>query len=477
MHLGHRLGSLAGIVLMAAALTTSCGEEGPVGEGGGPLGDIATQCGLTCATEGVLQGNASISGIRSVDAFFQSVVTFQGEAAALKASVDEVKGKIAASVGLSPGATGAELEAAIRAKLDANVQGGLDINFAPPECAASADVAIEASARCDADIDPGMVQVMCMGTCEVQASATATCDASAQVVCTGTAPALRCSGSCQGECTFAANATCEGKCMGGCMGACTVNANGMCSGTCNGKCDGTCMGDTDSGAGCSGTCMGNCEGSCQIDGSVMCGGSCDAQCTGECMADVGGQCSGSCEGECEYTPPSAMCSAGASVTCKAEVMAGAMCSGKCDGEVQPPSAKAECQASAKAEAEAKVECTPPRLDVNYQFAASVAGNATAEAEFRAWLEGFKANLSVLLSLRAKANAVVNAGASLAGAAEGAVTGALTALQGDANLKTKIGAGCAVTALGDVGTAIDGATANLMGSVDVAASVFAAVGLT
>src|SRR5690606_14692625 len=57
-----------------------CGEDGLTD---GPLGDIAAQCGLTCDAKGILEGNASISGNASVDAFFGAVVDFKGAAEGL----------------------------------------------------------------------------------------------------------------------------------------------------------------------------------------------------------------------------------------------------------------------------------------------------------------------------------------------------------------------------------------------------------
>ncbi|MEX1363270.1 MAG: hypothetical protein AB1Z98_09100, partial [Nannocystaceae bacterium] len=74
------------------------------------------------------------------------------------------------------------------------------------------------------------------------------------------------------------------------------------------------------------------------------------QCSGSCS----GECSGSCEGS--FTPPSA------SAECE------------CD-------ASADCQAQASAQAEANIECSPPSFDLVYEFSASVAGNASAEAAF------------------------------------------------------------------------------------------------
>jgi hypothetical protein len=152
------------------------------------------------------------------------------------------------------------------------------------------------------------------------------------------------------------------------------------------------------------------------------------------------------------------------------------CSGGCEGNVEPPEVSAECQASVEAKAEANVECTPPRLDISYEFA----GGASAEmqAEFRAFLEGFKVHFSAILAIggEARISAVTGAIASLGVAAEGAVKGAVEAsLEGDIDLKGTIGLGCALTELGSVGAALEGASGSLTGSVSAVASLTGAVG--
>jgi len=453
-----------GIYALSAGLITGvsgCGEDSP-------LGNLAEECGLVCASEGIVEGNASISGLRSVDAFFGAVVSFSSVAGELSGEVEAVNNKIAVSVGLEPGAGGAEIAAAIDAKIAANVEGDLTVNIVEPKCSASAEVAIEASAKCDVDVDPGSVEVMCMGSCSVEASASAGCEADVEVVCTGTAPALKCAGSCKGECKFEAAASCEGKCMGSCDAECSVTISG---GTCEGTCEGDCTVDGSTETGVNGECTGECSGSCKKPaGEVECGGSCAGECTGECMADVSGGCSGSCEGECEYTPPSAECSGSASVECKAEVMAGAMCSGKCEGDVQPPSAKAECSASAKAEADLRVSCDPPSVDIKFAFSAELQADVQAQAEFNAWVSGFKGNIGALANLEARASSVLKAGADLTGAAEGAVTGAVEELSGEADLKASIGAVCALEQLPLVAGLITDAAGELEASISTAAEI-------
>jgi len=61
------------LIFIAASslLVASCGDDGGIP---GP-GDL---CGLECGT--LAEGSASISGIASVDAFFSSVISFEGKA-------------------------------------------------------------------------------------------------------------------------------------------------------------------------------------------------------------------------------------------------------------------------------------------------------------------------------------------------------------------------------------------------------------
>jgi hypothetical protein len=61
------------------------------------------------------------------------------------------------------------------------------------------------------------------------------------------------------------------------------------------------------------------------------------------------------------------------------------CSGSCRGSATPPSvavdceASADCKAQAKAQASASVECTPPSLELGFEFS----GEASARAAFLA----------------------------------------------------------------------------------------------
>src|SRR5689334_2197193 len=102
---------LAGIVfaVMGAMSTQACGKDGALPGGGALL----EQCGLVCAEEGIAEGNASISGIPNIDAFFSSVVNFNVKANGISANIEAELAKIRASVGAE---TNADIKASLIAK-------------------------------------------------------------------------------------------------------------------------------------------------------------------------------------------------------------------------------------------------------------------------------------------------------------------------------------------------------------------------
>lgn len=402
---------------------------------------IAEECGLdvNCEAGGFAEGKASISGIASIDAFFGAAIDLDASMRGLSGSLRAELDAIGASVGLEPGATGAELQAAIDAHLEAyiNVDAGLSINYQPAKCEASVEASVAAAAECDVEVEPGMVSAKCEGTCTADASVEGGCSAEAEVVCSGTAPNFECSGTCSGSC------------------AVELTAEASCEGTC--------------------------RGSCSANGSTMDGfeGNCAGMCMGECVSDLsaGGSCEGRCEGNCEYTPPSGECEADAQVSCRAMADASVECSGSCEGSVEPPEVSAECEASVEAKASASVECTPPTLAFEFEWAAGLEGEAgvQARAEFRAWLEGFRLHFGALLAARAKADIVVDAAINLAGAAEGAVKGTVDELTGDANIKAAFGAKCALAELEVAADALAASQASLAGNVSASVEVITAFG--
>ncbi len=336
-----------GISLVAVGLfagVTSTAVQG-CDEGGicGPCGVIA-------------EGSVGISGSARLDGFFGAVGDINAVFVSVNADFEanirglaEVWGfEIAADAAIDASIVD-DLMAHIQGEISASVDGGISINYAPPRCSASLDVAVEAQADCEVqagcDIEamPPEVSVACegecSGSCDAECTGSVACDASAM-------GGISCEGSCEGSCALEVAASCEGTCSG----TCTVNgevqgSEGSFEGECAGECEGTC--EMAAGAECSGTC----QGTCVADASVMldCGGE-PPECRGSCS----GSCSGSCEGTA--TPPSV--------------------AADCD-------ASADCQASASASASANLECSPPSLEIAFEFNAALAADVNAQAAFRA----------------------------------------------------------------------------------------------
>lgn len=415
---------IAGLVLAVAGAfsTQACDAKDS------PVGDLAAQCGLVCAEKGIVDGNASISGLPNIDAFFGSVVNFNAKASLIAGNINAEIAKINLSLGLDANAPAADLKAAMIAKFHLDAKAGIKVKYTPAKCAVSAKATIEATAKCDATVTPGKAEVKCKGSCEADASVSAKCDASAEVKCVGTAPMFACSGECKGSCELKAAASCSGTCKGTCDGACSAK-----------------------------------------DASGNCAGSCDGKCMGSCEMAAAAKCDGECKGECTYTPPKGECEAGASVKCEAMGSASVMCNGKCDGEIEPPMASAECQASAKADASVNVECTPPALDLAYQFDAKLdaAAQADAQANLEAFLVGFKGSFSVIVAQLAQGKVVLAAGADIGDKGVKAVTDAVNAIDVKGNLKVTVGVGCAVAELPEVAKAMKASTDELTKSASAA----------
>jgi hypothetical protein len=422
----NRLFALAGLGLLAGfSLTTLQGCD-----------QVADVCDLSCPDEGVLEGNASITGIASIDAFFGAVVDVNAAALSISGSLRSELDAIALSVGLEPGAAGADIAAAVEAKLALyiDVDAGLKVDFQPPRCEASVEVAVAAAAECDVEVDPGMATVECSGGCEVEGGVMASCEGDATLTCTGTAPNFACSGSCEGSCELEVAAACEGTCRGTCNGTCSV---------------------VDAQGDCAGSCMGDCQGTCELS--------------------AGGSCGGKCTGSCTYEPGMAGCEADASAKCEAGASGSVQCDAKCEGEVTPPEVSAECEASVEAKADASIECFPPSLEVTWQWNAMAGADVDAQAEFKAWLEGFKGHISVMLAARTKADILVDSLTNLSAAATGALEGSFMVLaEGDFSAAIKVP--CAVAQLGDAADLITSATGELSGNASASIEVFGAAGI-
>jgi hypothetical protein len=418
------IGFLAGISFSALQ---GCDPEGGSGIPG---------CDISCPSEGIADGNAAISGIAEVDAFFGAVVDVSTAANNISSSLRSELDAIALSVDLQPGASGADIRAAIETKLMGAVEGGLTIKYQEPRCEASVEVAVAAAAECDASVDPGSASVECSGSCEVQGGVMASCDANAQLTCTGTAPNFQCAGSCEGSCEMDGTAACEGTCRGMCSGTCTVmDAQGNCAGECTG---------------------GNCMGTCELS--------------------AGGNCTGNCTGSCTYQPAMGGCEADASAKCEAMADATVQCDGRCEGQVDPPEVKAECEASVEAKANASIECTPPSLEVTWQWSATYANDTMAQAQFKSWLQGFKGHIGVMLAAKAKADILIESLENLGTAGAAAIESA-TGIVADGDIVGTFKlTNCAIPELGAAATVVSEASTGLSAQAGASVEVLAAIGL-
>jgi hypothetical protein len=405
----------------------------------------AEACNLGCPDAGIADGNASISGIASIDAFFGAVVAVGDASASVATSMRAEMEALAISLeiegaaGLDTDALAAAIQGEIEAQIEAHVEGSLIVDFQPPKCEASVEVAATAAASCDASVDPGELP-RCEGSCQIDASAQADCQASGTLHCEGKAPGLSCDGTCTGTCELEAGAHVD------------------CGGTCRGECDGTCE---------------------LFDGEGDCAGSCEGTCNGTCELELtaGGSCEGSCTGSCEYEAPEAGCEGGATAKCEASAEANIECRGGCEGEVKPPEVSAECEAAVEARADASVECSPPTLDLRFDLRADL--DATARAEFLAWLEVFRLRYSAMLAASAQAelvlDAIVDGDTGLLAAASGAVLDVAEDISVSGDLQASFGAGCALLELPAVPEALGNARLDLQASAQAMVTISAALG--
>lgn len=357
--------SLAALGLFTGFAVTSvegCGEGGICG----PCGSIET-------------GQLSISGDAKLDGFFKAVADFQGAVGSIRADFDANIVAIAEAWGVIEAGADVTVDAAfvtmltgeIRAELMASIEGGVSLQYQPPRCSASLNVAVEAQASCEAnagcdcevDVDPGELSVACEGQCSGGCSGT--CEGS--VECKAPSGGISCEGTCEGACELSAAASCDGTCEG----TCTAGGSTM--------------------EGFSGRCDGMCEGTCEVSGGAECGGTCHGTCVAEadpggCEGEVG--CRGSCEGEC---------------------------SGSCEGSFEPPradascecEASADCEAQASAQAEANIECTPPSLELVVTLNAALQADANARADFRAKLDVLRVRGAAILQGTARLRGLIN----------------------------------------------------------------------
>jgi hypothetical protein len=437
-----------GLIALGALATTQAGCNTDLNSlinntDAGVVGNVATglaeQCGLDCPKDGILKGNAAISGVASVDAFFGAVVNYQTTCDSVSSGIEAQLDAIKADFGM---ASNANLKTELAARIKANLDGGLSVQAEPAKCVADVQAVVKAEASCDTSIQPGKVMVACNGACTGSASASVKCESTSTLKCTLAAPSITCMGDCQGTCTA------------------KLTAAASCTGVCEGTCSGTCSSYVQDAKGVS-----------------SCNGQCDAMCTGSCRTELAAsaKCTGSCDGVCTITDGTSSCTGSLQSSCEAKAGAMVMCDGQCEGELQPPKAKAECEASAQAQAKVNVQCTPPRLAMHYKLAAVASADLGAQARFVAGLELLRIKLPVLLASLKRASSVASAGELLSSSATGAVKSSFAAAaRGKVSVKETVGLGCALDQLPDVNKTISASserlTADLMSGADLKVTI-------
>lgn len=220
-----------------AATLLSCGGAGLPGAGGA----LGAQC---------RGGFGATAEARKLQAFVDAATSFASAA-------DDIQGSLLAScrqMGEALGMESAQLSgegaegvrsvcAAVSERLRADltqIRGAAGVNVEirarPPRCEVSVDAYAQCAGSCEANVEPGSVEIQCEGG------------------------ELR--GGCSAECT----------------GHCAVEVSGECSGTCEGSCEGRCSATAEDGS-CAGTCQGTCHGHCAVQASGRCEGECRGGCS------------------------------------------------------------------------------------------------------------------------------------------------------------------------------------------------------
>lgn len=414
--------------------------------------DLIGQCGLSCPAEGIAAGNASISGVVSIDAFFSAVIVVRDASTVTSASMRAEFEGIAASLEIQGyddmelDDLGAAIVVGLESKFDDYLQDGLEIVFEPSKCEANVELAIQSGTECDPEAHLGSIEATtkCQGKCEVAADVAAECGPIGSLECTGAAPDFNCQGACKGICQL------EGGLQGG----------KSCSGTCAGQCDGACS-----------NCIG---GSCDVQANVTmnCNGSCMGLCTGTCETQTAASCYGRCEGSCTYTPALGDgCEPGATAKCDLSAMPEVECSGKCEGEVTLSifSVRPECQVSVDAKTNTEVLCNTPGLDARFAFEADL--DPDQQAEFEIWLEGFEVRFAAIVAATARLENLGYAAQSLIDASTDILPEAIDDLrESSPSLKISTGLDCAAYEV----EAVDDVLAGSMIDIQASMSAFAAI---
>jgi hypothetical protein len=142
----------------AAQAETSLEPDVAVSQQALDLGELGSICGLACPGQknekgveikGVAEGNAAISGVPSVDAFFAAVIKFQGSAngvaGGIKGQLDAIKGDFGIDAKT-------DVVAGLDAAFKANLEAGFKVEAEPAHCDVDVDATLEARARCEGEV-------------------------------------------------------------------------------------------------------------------------------------------------------------------------------------------------------------------------------------------------------------------------------------------------------------------------------------
>lgn len=227
--------SLALVALVASAGLTSCG---PIARGsGGTTGGGRTSM-ASCTRD-----YGATSAAAKIESFFLATARFHEAAFAAQAELLGACQRTGRALGMSETELSGDLQTVcgaandrLRTELQAlRASYTVRLDAQPPHCEVSVDAYASCMAECEAQVDPGEVQITCeggeiRGVCDAQCTGRCAVDVAGQ--CGGV-----CEGACQGRCSaYAADGSCAGACDGTCQGRCVVEAQASCSGECRGGC-------------------------------------------------------------------------------------------------------------------------------------------------------------------------------------------------------------------------------------------------
>lgn len=266
------------LVALVALSLTGCPALRGRGAGGGGGGGGGGTSGSLAACSGDFGATHAAAKIES---FLRAASAFEAAASGLERDLvggcqraGRALGMSEADLAPAPGPEGLRavcgaVATRLRSEIDAlRAQAGvtLTVEARPPHCEVSVDAYASCVAECEAQVDPGAVELTCEGG-ELRGH----CDA-----------------TCTGRCAADVTATCSGVCEGRCEGTCSARAaDGSCAGACDGTCHGACVVEGEA------SCTGECRGGCSVAYR-------EPYCTGRVRRpNVSGRCQASCDAHVE----------------------------------------------------------------------------------------------------------------------------------------------------------------------------------